>query len=67
VKVSQQEVVKYYMNAGWPEQGAHFMSWIESTTADGREALLGDAVEKAVGRPPQNFDDWIQENKASWL
>jgi len=55
------------MNAGWPEQGAHFMSWIESTTADGREALLGDAVEKAVGRPPQNFDDWIQENKASWL
>jgi hypothetical protein len=55
------------MNAGWPEQGAYFMSWIESITADRKEALQGDAVEKATGRSPQNFDDWIQENKASWL
>lgn len=63
VKVSQQEVVNYYMNAHWPEQGAYFMSWIESRTAEGKETMLNDAVQMATGRSPLKFDGWLQENK----
>jgi hypothetical protein len=66
VKLSEEQVVQRYLGVGTPEHMAKFLASIEVSTANGREETLNDAVKEVTGRPPQKFDVWIQENKATW-
>ena len=49
-----------------PEQYAKFLTWLEVQSAGGAEERLDDSVEKVTGQPPQTFDAWMQQNKATW-
>ena len=67
VKLSDEERTQGMMSNGVPEHTARFLVWLESTAANGQEAQYSDPdVEKVTGKPPQSFDDFVQENKACW-
>ena len=64
VKVSETERVQQYLDKGLPEFYAKFLTSLEVGSAGGMEERVTDDVERVTGRPPQKFDDWVQENKA---
>jgi hypothetical protein len=66
VKLSEQERIQQYLDKGMPEFYARFLISLEVGTAGGMEERMNDHVEKVTGRPPQGFDDWVQEKKAVW-
>lgn len=66
VRLSREEVVERYKAMGLPEGLAQFLAHIEVATSQGAEERMNDHVEKATGRPPQKFEDWVLENKAVW-
>lgn len=66
VKLSEEEQVKKGLSMGLPEQYAKFLAWLEAQTATGAEERSDDSVERVTGRPPQTFDAWVQQNKATW-
>ena len=66
VKVSETERVQQYLDKGLPEFYAKFLASLEVGSAGGMEERVNDDVERVTGRPPQKFDDWVQENKAVW-
>ena len=49
-----------------PEFYVKFLTSLEVGSAGGMEERVNDDVERVTGRPPQKFDDWVQENKAVW-
>jgi hypothetical protein len=62
VRLSPEEVVKVYMNAYFPERAAKYMSFLETETARGAEAILeSDAVKVASGGFGLTFDEWMEE------
>jgi festuclavine dehydrogenase len=66
VRLSEAERVQQYLSKGLPDFYAGFLTFLEVGSAGGMEERLNDDVEKVTGRPPQKFDDWVQENKAVW-
>jgi hypothetical protein len=66
VKLSESERFKKYLDTGFPEFLARLLVSLEVGTARGMEDRLSDDVERVTGKPPQKFDDWVQENKAVW-
>lgn len=54
------------MSHGVPDRLAHVLTLLEVLTAGGGEARENDVVQKVTGRPPKNFDTFVQENKAAW-
>ncbi|KAK0109325.1 hypothetical protein ONS96_003144 [Cadophora gregata f. sp. sojae] len=67
VRLDQDQNVQHYIKIGFPPAAAGFMTWLESKTAGGSEAMTNDVVEQLTGRPPKNLDTFIQENKNTWL
>ena len=65
VRLAKDERIKKFQEMGMPEHFAHFLAGIEVMSANGGEERMNDAVERVTGRPPMNFDDWVQENKAA--
>ncbi|KAL1296882.1 hypothetical protein AAFC00_004497 [Neodothiora populina] len=65
-KISTEQVQQRYQNLGLAEDYAKLLAWLEMYARDGFEATLEGEVEKVTGKAPQSFDDWAQENKASW-
>jgi hypothetical protein len=66
VKLPEEQMVQRFLNLGLPEHYAKFLASIEVTTANGVEERLNGDVERVIGRPPQTFDAWVQQNKTAW-
>ena len=50
---------------GLPEDIAWLLNYLFSTVLDGRNASLGDGVQKALGREPRDFADFCRAAAAS--
>ncbi|MCJ1464741.1 hypothetical protein MMC07_003354 [Pseudocyphellaria aurata] len=66
VKISEEERAQKHQSEGMLEHVAKFLAWLEGRSAGGSEERLDDSVVKVTGRPPQTFDAWVQQNKATW-
>lgn len=66
VKRSEQERVQQLMSMSMPEQLAKLIAFLEVSSVKGAEERMNHVVEKVTGRSPQNFDAWVEENKAAW-
>lgn len=66
VHLSEEESCQRYAKLGMPQHLAKFLSHIEALCAQGFEERSGGDVEKVTGRPPQNFDTWVQHYKTVW-
>lgn len=64
VKRSEQERVQQLISMSKPEQLAKLIAFLEISSAKGAEERMNHVVEKVTGRSPQNFDAWVEENKA---
>ncbi len=53
--------------AGLPEDIAWLLDYLFATVLDGRNASLGDGVQKALGRKPRDFADYARETAASGI
>ena len=51
--------------AGLPEDIAWLLDYLFATVLDGRNASLGDGVQKALGREPRDFADYARETAAA--
>lgn len=51
--------------AGLPEGVIWMLDYLFTTVMDGRNAYLGDGVQRALGRPPRDFRDYAQAAAAS--
>jgi uncharacterized protein YbjT (DUF2867 family) len=51
--------------AGEPRELAEFLAETVSAFFDGRNASVGDGVERALGRKPRDFFDWVREIAAT--
>lgn len=67
VRCSEQERIQQFMSMQMPQQLAQFVTSLEVLSANGAEDRMNDVVETVTGRPPQNLDAWVEENKTAWL
>jgi uncharacterized protein YbjT (DUF2867 family) len=51
--------------AGAPREFAELLSKLIGEFFDGRNASVGDGVERALGRKPRDFSDWVSEKAAT--
>lgn len=51
--------------AGEPRESAEFLAETVSAFFDGRNASVGDGVQRALGRKPRDFVDWVRETAAT--
>ncbi|MGA4994324.1 hypothetical protein [Nonomuraea bangladeshensis] len=47
-----------------PEDVAGFLTYLFTTVLDGRDASLGDGVQRALGREPRDFADFARQGAA---
>ncbi|MEV0626358.1 hypothetical protein ACI2LC_09155 [Nonomuraea wenchangensis] len=47
-----------------PEDVAGFLTYLFTTVLDGRNASLGDGVQRALGREPRDFADFARQGAA---
>ncbi|KIW93558.1 uncharacterized protein Z519_06163 [Cladophialophora bantiana CBS 173.52] len=66
VRLSAEDNVQRYIEAGCPEHYAALLTLLETMTAQGTEERMNNDVEKVTGRPPITFDDWVQVHKSIW-
>lgn len=66
VKLSEEQKVQRFLDLGMPEHLATFLASLEARSATGMEERSNDAVERVTGRPPMDFDAWVQQNKAAF-
>lgn len=52
-------------DAGAPREFAELLAELLATFFDGRNASVGDGVERALGRKPRDFADWVRETAAT--
>lgn len=51
--------------AGAPREFAELLGKLIAEFFDGRNSSLGDGVERALGRRPRDFGDWVRETAAT--
>ena len=66
VKLTLEQRIQSFISHGLPDHFAKFIASIEVSAANGSEEIMNDLVEQVTGRPPQNFDAFVQEHKAVW-
>ncbi|KAL9604525.1 MAG: hypothetical protein Q9219_000490 [cf. Caloplaca sp. 3 TL-2023] len=66
VKLSENDRIQSYQEAGMPEHLAKLLAMLEVQTSEGAAEQMNDDVQKVVGKAPRNLDTWIQENKTVW-
>ena len=66
VKLTADERSQDLKSHGVPDRLADVLTLLEVLTAGAGEARENDVVQKVTGRPPKNFDTFVQENKAAW-
>lgn len=50
---------------GLPENLAWLLNYLFSTVLDGRNAYLTDGVQRALGREPRDFGDFVRATAAT--
>jgi uncharacterized protein YbjT (DUF2867 family) len=50
---------------GLPPDVARLLTGLYLAIRDGRDAALSDGVERALGRPPRRFEDYVTETAAA--
>ena len=58
IQIPQVSFVGGIAEAGLPEDIAWLLNYLFDTVLDGRNAWLGDGVQKALGREPRDFSDF---------
>ena len=53
--------------AAVPEEFVELLTLLFTEVLDGRNASLADGVQKALGRPPRDFRDYVQETAATGI
>jgi len=66
VKLSEEQKVQRFLDLGMPKHYAKFLAFLEARSATGMEERSNDAVQRVTGRPPMNFDAWVQQNKTAF-
>ncbi len=68
LQVPHQEFVADVASSGAPEEVVWLMGYLFTTVLDGRNAVLGDGVQRALGRAPRDFSAYCREAAAagSW-
>lgn len=61
VDVSREEFVEGLEAAGLPEGMVELVDYLFNEVLDGRNASLGDGVQRALGRPPRDFRSFVQK------
>ncbi|WP_203290851.1 SDR family oxidoreductase [Maricaulis parjimensis] len=54
-------------NSGLPDEMVQLLDYLFGTVLDGRNAYLGDGVQRALGRAPRDFRDYARETAAKRL
>jgi uncharacterized protein YbjT (DUF2867 family) len=52
---------------GEPAEAIWLMSYLLTTVLDGRNSNLTDGVQRALGRPPRDFRDYVRQTAASGI
>jgi uncharacterized protein YbjT (DUF2867 family) len=65
VQIPHQAFVAGIAEAGLPEDIAWLLDYLFATVLDGRNAALGDGVQRALGRAPRDFADFCTAAAAS--
>jgi uncharacterized protein YbjT (DUF2867 family) len=65
VPVSIDEYVAAAREHGLPEEVVSFLEYLFGEVLDGRNASLTDGVQRAVGREPRDFSEYVREAAAS--
>ena len=65
IEVSTQEYAATLAAEGLPDDFAWLLSYLFTTVLDGRNAYLSDGVQRALGRSPRDFADYVRETAAS--
>ena len=58
VQVSREDFVADLAEAGVPDDAVELLAYLFTTVLDGRNAHLGDGVQRALGREPRDFYDY---------
>lgn len=61
VEVSREEFVKGLEAAQLPEGLVQLVDYLFNEVLDGRNASLGDGVQRALGRPPRDFRSFLEK------
>ena len=63
--VPHEAFVAEIANAGAPKDVVWMLDYLFSTVLDGRNAYLGDGIQRALGRPPKDFAAFAREVAAT--
>lgn len=66
VKLTEDESAQRFIDQQFPEWYAKLLAKLEVHASLGSEAELDDVILNNLGKNPQTFDDWVQENKNAW-
>ncbi len=65
VEVPHDAFVAEVADSGAPKEVVWMLDYLFSTVLDGRNAYLTDGVQRALGRPPKDFEDYAREVAAT--
>ena len=65
IPVSAEDYSAGLRAAGVPEDYLWLLNYLFTTVMDGRNAYLSDGVQRALGRSPKDFVDYVRETAAA--
>ncbi|AOR36483.1 NmrA family transcriptional regulator [Streptomyces fodineus] len=65
VDVDPDEFTERQLSLGVPSDVARLLTGLLVAVRSGRGAVVGDGVERALGRPPRSFEDYVTETAAA--
>jgi len=65
VPVTPEEYASELVTHGMPEEEAVPIAELIAEVLDGRNSYLTEGVERALGRPPRDFADYVRETAAT--
>jgi uncharacterized protein YbjT (DUF2867 family) len=63
-RVAQSDFAAALADAGLPDELRWLLNYLFETVLDGRNAYLTDGVQRALGRAPRDFDDFVDRHVA---
>ena len=66
IKLSEEQKLQCLLGSDRPEYLVKLLASLEVAAANGSESSLNNAVKSVTGRPPQNFDAWMQQIRSLW-
>lgn len=65
VEIPEELFVSAVRAQGVPEDAIALMSYLFTTVLDGRNETICDGVQRALGRPPRDFSDYVKRTAAT--